>query len=198
MASSIETTSTTTTLKNNGNTYLSADTNDVVALANPLPLTSGGSGFSAANSVVQIVNVQTGAMATGTTIVPLDDSIPQKTEGIEFMTLAITPKHASNKLKIEVNAILSYSADAVIATLLFQDSTANALASDMLWSLGTGTRNIASSFTHYMAAGTTSETTFKVRAGGDNAGTLTFNGRAGGRVYGGTLASSITITEYSV
>jgi len=44
MASSIETTDTTTTLKNNGNTYLSADTNDVVALANPLPIASGGTG----------------------------------------------------------------------------------------------------------------------------------------------------------
>jgi len=44
LASSIETTDTTTTLKNNGNTYLSADTNDVVALANPLPIASGGTG----------------------------------------------------------------------------------------------------------------------------------------------------------
>ena len=44
MASSIETTDTTTTLKNNGNTYLSVDTNDVVALANPLPIASGGTG----------------------------------------------------------------------------------------------------------------------------------------------------------
>ena len=33
MASSIETTSTTTTLKNNGNTYLSVDTNDAVTFA---------------------------------------------------------------------------------------------------------------------------------------------------------------------
>jgi len=33
LASSIETTDTTTTLKNNGNTYLSVDTNDVVAFA---------------------------------------------------------------------------------------------------------------------------------------------------------------------
>jgi hypothetical protein len=191
MASSIETTSTTTTLKNNGNTYLSVDTNDVVALTNPLPVASGGS------VIKQIVNTQTGAVATGTTTVPLDDSIPQKTEGNEFMTLAITPTSATNKLKIEVVAILEYSADAVVAVLLFQDSTANALASDMVWNLGTGTRNISVSFTHYMAAGTTSATTFKVRAGGDNAGTMTFNGRGGGRMYGGTLASSITITEYS-
>ena len=46
MASSIETTSTTTTLKNNGNTYLSVDTNDVVALTNPLPVASGGTGIT--------------------------------------------------------------------------------------------------------------------------------------------------------
>ena len=150
-----------------------------------------------AGKVVQIVNTQTGAVATGTTTVPLDDSIPQKTEGNEFMTLAITPTSATNKLKIEVVAILQHSADAVVGVLLFQDSTANALASDLVWSLGTGTRNISVSFTHYMAAGTTSATTFKVRAGGDNAGTMTFNGRGTGRIYGGTLASSITITEYT-
>lgn len=44
MASSIETTSTTTTLKNNGNTYLSVNASDVVALTNPLPVASGGTG----------------------------------------------------------------------------------------------------------------------------------------------------------
>jgi hypothetical protein len=40
MASSIETTSTTTTLKNNGNAYLSVDTNDDVAITNTLTATS--------------------------------------------------------------------------------------------------------------------------------------------------------------
>jgi hypothetical protein len=48
--------------------------------------------------------------------------------------------------------------------------------------------------THYMTAGTTSATTFKVR-GGVNAGTLTFNGEVGARLFGGVCASSITVTE---
>jgi len=52
LASSIETTSTTTTLKNNGNTYLSADTNDVVALANPLPIASGGTITTSGNKTI--------------------------------------------------------------------------------------------------------------------------------------------------
>ena len=48
-----------------------------------------------------------------------------------------------------------------------------------------------------MVAGTTSETTFKVRFGGNASGTMTFNGRLGSRKYGGVFASSITITEYT-
>ncbi len=50
---------------------------------------------------------------------------------------------------------------------------------------------------HSMISGTTSATTFKVRAGGNSGlGTTTFNGSASARKLGGSLASSITITEY--
>ena len=199
MASSIETTSTTTTLKNNGNTYLSADTNDVVALANPLPLTSGGSGFSAANAVVQIVNVSTGAMATTATAIPWDDTIPQKTEGGEVMTLAITPKNTNNLLVIDVVAIVSGTEGGwKTATALFQDTTANALAVSMGYEDGVANQTRTAHFRHYMTAGTTSATTFKVRIGAQTTETLPFNGNGGSRKYGGVFVSSITITEYSV
>ena len=147
--------------------------------------------------VVQVVTTQTGEVATGTTTVPLDDTIPQNTEGTEFMTLAITPTSATSKLKIDVVFIGCYSADAVLALMLFQDSTANALACNYIWSGGGNTRNTPMYLSHTMTAGTTSATTFKIRAGGDNAGTLSFNGRNGSRQYGGTLASSISITEIS-
>ena len=148
-----------------------------------------------AGKVLQVKNFQIGNVATGTTRVALDDSIPQNSEGTEFMTLAITPTSATSKLRIEVLLICCYSADAVITSMLFQDNTANALACNYNWSGGSGTRNISMYLSHNMTAGTTSATTFKIRAGGDNAGTLTFNGRTGTRQYGGTLASSITITE---
>jgi hypothetical protein len=55
MASSIETTSSTTVLKNNGNTYLSVDTNDNVALTNPLPVASGGTGVTASTGSGNVV-----------------------------------------------------------------------------------------------------------------------------------------------
>ena len=146
--------------------------------------------------VVQVANYQTGALATGTTTIPWDDTIPQNTEGNEFMTLSIIPKSATNKLKIEVCVFFASSGQPVLEAALFQDSTADALASGWHCAfLTTGEQPDGISFTHYMAAGTTSATTFKVRAGGSTSGTYTFNGDTAARKHGGVTASSITITE---
>ncbi len=146
--------------------------------------------------VVQVVNTQTGAVATGSSGIPLDDTIPQNTEGDEYMTLSITPTSATNKLKIEVVAMLSANAAVWVIGALFQDSVANAIAASMeLCNSVGGSGSI--SFTHYMAAGTTSATTFKFRAGrATYAGSVTtLNGSAAARFLGGVMASSITITE---
>ena len=146
-------------------------------------------------SVLQVLNTQTGAVATGTTAIPIDDSIPQNTEGTEFMTLAITPTNASNKLLIQVVMQLSNTVDANIGLALFQDSTANALAAQAFrQDIGTGFSVL--SLTYYMTAGTTSSTTFKAR-GGAGSGTYTFNGASGARIFGGAMSSSITIMEIS-
>jgi len=47
-----------------------------------------------------------------------------------------------------------------------------------------------------MTAGTTSATTFKLRAGGAAASTITINGYAGARRYGGVMYSFIEVTEF--
>ena len=79
--------------------------------------------------VVQVAHVLSGASATGTTTHPIDDTIPQNTEGDEYLTLAITPTNASNKLLIEVSIHNSHTATVSLnSASLFQDSTANALA----------------------------------------------------------------------
>ena len=56
---------------------------------------------------------------------------------------------------------------------------------------------INSSLTYKMTSGTTSATTFKLRMGGETAGTLTLNGYSGARKLGGVYVSSINITEYA-
>jgi hypothetical protein len=155
-------------------------------------------GTTGQGALVQVVNTQDGEVATGTTLIPMDDTIPQNTEGDEYMTLAITPKNASNILEIEVRAFISSSAGSgYYSAALFQDATASALASSI--DIFTTTDDLVGvSFKHRMVAGTTSSTTFKVRAGADVAGTITFNGFAGARKHGGVLASSITINEIRV
>ncbi len=144
--------------------------------------------------VQQIVATQTGAAATGTTLVPWDDTIPQIGEGDEYMTRAITPKSATSQLLIEVTFNFSNSGADVITVALFQDATNNALKA--VASAVLDETNVK--FSHLMTSGTTSATTFKVRAGPNSGGTLTFNGNTGARKLGGVMASSIVITEIGV
>lgn len=146
---------------------------------------AGGSG-----AIAQVVNTQTGTSSTTTTIIPFDNTIPQNTEGGEFMTLSITPTDALSTLIIEVHIMCQVSAAAWVTIALFQDTTANALAAT-----GHHDGNGNQALVHKMTAGTTSATTFKVRAGMHTAGTLTFNGATSSGIYGGVCASSITITE---
>jgi hypothetical protein len=148
-------------------------------------------------TIVQVVNTQTGAVATGSDTIPFDDTIPQQSsEGDEYMTLSITPTSAANKLKIDVTFIFAVSALAAVCVALFQDSTENALAVATTRVEAAGVMATIT-FSHYMTAGTASATTFKVKAG-PSTGTLSFNGSAGTRRWGGTCASSITITEIRV
>lgn len=171
----------------NWNGNLEAPTKN--AVRDKIETLSAGSG-----KIAQVVNTQTGASTTGTTTIPHDDTIPASTEGDQYMSLAITPTSSSNMLKIDVVLNATHSAVTWITAALFQDSGGAAIAAaDSYQTTATGANNVK--FTHYMTAGTTSSTTFKVRAGGESSGTTTFNGSSGGRKLGGVFASSITITE---
>lgn len=143
---------------------------------------------------LQTVFSYTGAVATGTNSIPIDNTIPQNTEGTEYMTLSITPLSSSNLLKI--TAIFYFSAGSSSASVgaLFQDSTANALASGPVL-FGPVNTMRHGYFTHSMVAGTTSSTTFKIRIGGG--GTVSFNGSGGSRVFGGVSNSGMIIREFA-
>ena len=158
------------------------------------PLT-GLQGPTGPAGVTQTVFFETGAVATGTTVIPVDDTIPQQTEGDQYMSLSITPLSATSKLIIEVTIQLaSGAASNNLVAALFQDSTANALASALVNQATNGGVSLLS-FRHVMTSGTTSATTFKVRGGSGAASTTTFNGSAGSAFMGGALASSIVIRE---
>jgi len=144
---------------------------------------------------VQLKNVSTVVQNTGTTNIPLDDTIPQNSEGDEKMTLAFTPKSASNKLLINVVVHgASSEANQYLTVALFQDTTASAIAASVTHTSTGDQRVVSLPLSHYMTAGTASATTFKIRIG-CTGGTTTFNGASSTRFFGGVLTSSMTITE---
>lgn len=146
-------------------------------------------------AVVQMVGLGYTAVATGTTTIPLDDTIPQNTEGTEFMSLSFTPKSATNTLVIDVLFFGTANTIADVIVALFQDSVANAIAAT---SQVTPTANYRQmiNLRCVVSAGSTSARTYKVRAGGGAASTITFNGHSSGRLFGAITKSSIVITEY--
>lgn len=146
---------------------------------------------------VQVRRNQTGATASGTTTVPSDDTIPQNTEGTEFMTQAITPKSAANLLAIYHAAYYSSSVAASVIASIFQDTAADALATRVI-TVPTANYNTTLSVEHFMLAGTTSATTFKLRAGANTAATTRINGGSGARLFGGVAAAVMQVTEIMV
>lgn len=146
---------------------------------------------------IQEAHTIVSAVATGTTQMPYDNTIPQNTEGDQYMSLSITPKSSSNLLCIEVIALhYTDTASRVLSGALFQDTNANALNAIALNFPGGNTAS-AIVMRHWMTAGTTSATTFKYRAGQNAAATTSFSGSAGSGVFGGVMGSSMTIREYS-
>lgn len=147
-------------------------------------------------SVIQTVKTQTGAVTTGTTVMPNDDTVPQNGEGDQYLSLAITPNNSSNTLiiQVDVGAVSTSNGADIFTMALFQDSTAGALVATCDRTAAANAP-IQMQLTHTMAAGTTSATTFKIRIGFSGAGTTTFNGAGGARLYGGVCGSSIIIQE---
>jgi len=168
--------------------------------ANQVLATNGSAVLSFADNsggqLIQTVNTTRVDVVSGTTVMPFDDTIPQKTEGVEFLTVAITPTKNDNKLLISVHLQCQMTNNGQWSMALFQDDTANALAAS---SERDGASDLEiHSLKHFMTTGTTSETTFKIRSASSGSGTITMNSVAGTRKYGGVLSSSITVQEIEV
>ena len=147
--------------------------------------------------VVQVVNTNYSAVNTAATLIPYDNSIPQNTEGFEFMTQVITPKSATNRLVIDAIVFASSSVANNITVALFQDAIVPALAATTSNEQTAGGVN-TTSIKYSMVSGTTSATTFRIRVGGNAVGTTTFNGTGGGVLFSTATKSTIQITEYAV
>lgn len=156
-------------------------------------------GYRKTGDVVQRCMNATGEVATGTTTLPNDDTIPQNTEGNEFLTQAITPTSTLNLLRVNhTGYYATNNANADVIYALFQDSTADAVAVGITARYNVSGAEAHANLLYTMIAGTVSSTTFKIRAGVASAGTITFNGSAGARSFGGRMTSVLGIEEIYV
>lgn len=153
---------------------------------------AGGIPSWANRSVIQVKTARTTANTSGTTVIPLDNTTPQNTEGTEVLTLSITPTSATNNLIIFVNSYMSLNTAGVVIISIFQDSTADAIATGFTTIPG-ASFTLALPVAYQMTSGTTSATTFKVRVGSAS-DTWYLNNRPS-PVFNSTVATSITIYE---
>ena len=152
-------------------------------------------------SLVGFSNTQSSSLISGSTVMVIDDTIPQNTEGSEVLTVTHTPKASGNKLLIRFVGYMStvnYGADYYYAAALFKDSTADALAA----TYGLSRSDVGHAgnifLEHVYTTTGTSAITFKIRAGMSAGGSWAFNAQqfAVTRAFGGVSATSLSVQEF--
>lgn len=159
--------------------------------------TLGWVSSSLVGNLVQTVYTSTTAMVTVNTNGVIDDSIPQVSEGTAILSLAITPKSASNILNIRFTTFATPAAGSGATSIcsLYQDAGANALSASIQTFVNANVTQVQ--LEHNMVAGTTSATTFKINLSTQSGLNIYVNGSAaGGRYMGGVASTTLTITEY--
>jgi hypothetical protein len=155
---------------------------------------NGATGPTGATSPTQIVVTElTADFSTGATI-PYDATIPQSSEGTEYITAAITPKNASSTLEIEAYLNVGGSAGGMIIAALFQDSGTNAISTS---AISSGGADLFFPFIirHRVSAASTSARTYKLRVGSN--GITAYINRSSGTadLFGSTVVSNLIIRE---
>ena len=148
--------------------------------------------------VQQVRNTLTTAPAGFADAFVFDDTPPTYAETTEILAQAITPTNASNLLFVEVVVHCGAAAGdtQILSTLHKAEGTAIAAGMNSHSQLDNSPATI--SYNYRGEAGTTSEVEFQVNMSDRGGSTLYVNGISTGRLFGGALVTSITITEIKV
>jgi len=143
--------------------------------------------------ILQIVSTEQTADFSTTATIPFDATIPQSTEGTEYITQAITPISASSVLEIDVQLMVGGNAGGMIISPLFKDSDANAIFTGS--SPTSGSTFFPLSYKYRVASGSTTARTYKVRIGSNGITVYVNRTSAAADIFGASVLSRITITE---
>ena len=153
------------------------------------------------NAVAVPVYVETTAYATTTVqMIGAVDTVPQQTDGVQLLTASITPKRASNKLRIQARVPFSSSGAGASGSAwfaLFRDNAAAAISATVLTSPQKDD-GMNAALDIDVPVGSLATTTIKLRYGnvkGDNQ-TIGINGSSTARWMGGASRATLSITEH--
>jgi hypothetical protein len=160
-----------------------------------------GPGVKKPGEQIQTTTKSNSTVTTGSTNFTSATATPPNTEGDEFFSTPITPLSAANWIEHDILLYCDTVPGRFVIGALFQDSTVNAIAAAGHRSSdfdATAVVPKALPIRHRHLARTSSQTTFKVRAGVQNLSSLMLNGLQGTtQLLGGLITSSHRITEYA-
>lgn len=144
--------------------------------------------------VIDRVYAEYATNADISTIIPWDDTVPQNTEGVQVLSVSITPKSTTNRLRAIVSCWGGRTAGGeIFSAALFVNSTANALKASSATSQGSSAPSELT-LIHEWVPGSTSSQTINIRVG-PQTNTFRLNGSNGGRIFGGVAAATIVVEE---
>ncbi|MCD0419472.1 hypothetical protein LOC51_19835 [Rubrivivax sp. JA1024] len=130
------------------------------------------------------------------TSIPVDDTVPQNTEGTEIMTRGIQPTSAANIALVRAQAIVAHNAsDAKHTIALFRDSAASAIVATAAFAATAPQMPMTIPIEQMLVFGSTGYTIFRVRAGASTTTSSSFNGVSSARIFGGVASSFLSIEE---
>jgi hypothetical protein len=172
---------------------------DTMATASSTKLATSESikAYVDAQGIVQRTRVASGTNLTvlGSSVIPLDDTLPQSGEGTEVLTTSFTPKSTSNRIEVSFNGlIVSSDAGTGMVLALFEGTTCKAAK----WFSQPGSGSLISHITFQFTPSSTDEATYSLRIG--NGATVTnplyVNRQSNATgTLGGLMEYSMTVLE---
>lgn len=125
--------------------------------------------------------------------VPFDNTVPQPGEGTEILNASLTPKSATNRVRVRFSGFAApLGIFPVTAFLCINGSPAVQAAGGYAAAVG---QPVSLHFEYEHIPGDTTPQIYTVRVGPGGLGAIRMNGSSAGRLFGGAAAATLTIEE---
>jgi hypothetical protein len=130
-----------------------------------------------------------------TTAIPIDNTVPQNTEGTQIISVSFTPKTVTNRIRLRFQGEFGANATPCsVVAAVFSSASAGALRSVLITS-PTADYATPIALEYEYVPGVTTALTFSVRVGPTTGFTMRMNGTTAGGFMGGTMGATLVIEE---